>query len=321
MKHILALFGGYGPHRAVWAAVVLFIGLALASCTRDVPVRVAVKSVSVAPQTLELALGTARNLTATVAPADAFNPAVSWSSSDPAVVSVDAIGYVRALQIGSAVVTATTADGGFKASCAVQVVAPTRVTVSLSGFSGLSGSFEGSIDVPFDRTFDRVRAEILGLDWQVVGHVEAAVSSGTGGARVVLTLPTELSEADLCKAARDDYKDYEGWWPAEEVSDRSAKVAGLGDILAYAGNVCVGRLYISDGDRSFIYFHYADRPISLTGSNLHSPKESSTIAYHASFVSGWNAYANVSNQNTTGMITTTDLPAASSLAWRFEARP
>ena len=59
------------------------------------------------------------SLTATVAPANATNQAVTWNSNNPTVVSVDQNGRVKALASGTATITATTADGGFKASCVV----------------------------------------------------------------------------------------------------------------------------------------------------------------------------------------------------------
>ncbi|MFS0723662.1 family 43 glycosylhydrolase [Paenibacillus sp. 1P07SE] len=60
-------------------------------------------------------------LTAVVAPADATNRGVTWSSSNPAVASVDAGGLVRVHTAGTAVITATTEDGSHTATCTVTV--------------------------------------------------------------------------------------------------------------------------------------------------------------------------------------------------------
>ena len=60
-------------------------------------------------------------LTATVAPANATNKAVTWTSSNPSVATVEN-GVVTALACGTAVITATAADGsGASASCTVTV--------------------------------------------------------------------------------------------------------------------------------------------------------------------------------------------------------
>jgi uncharacterized protein YjdB len=65
--------------------------------------------------------GSTHRLVATVQPANAANTAVSWRSSAPNVASVSSAGAVTAHGAGSAVVTATTADGGFTATCTVTV--------------------------------------------------------------------------------------------------------------------------------------------------------------------------------------------------------
>ena len=61
-------------------------------------------------------------LTARVAPDNATNNAVNWTSSDSAVATVDQNGVVTAVAPGTAVITATAADGrGASASCTVTV--------------------------------------------------------------------------------------------------------------------------------------------------------------------------------------------------------
>ncbi|MDR3236182.1 MAG: SUMF1/EgtB/PvdO family nonheme iron enzyme [Prevotellaceae bacterium] len=81
---------------------------------------IAVTGVSLDKTTLTLAAGARETLTATVAPADATNKAVAWTSSDNAVAAV-AAGVVTAVGTGSATITATTADGGKTAVCAVTI--------------------------------------------------------------------------------------------------------------------------------------------------------------------------------------------------------
>ena len=61
-------------------------------------------------------------LTAKVSPADADNPAVTWSSDKPKVAKVDENGKITALSKGTAVITCTAKDGsGVKATCTVTV--------------------------------------------------------------------------------------------------------------------------------------------------------------------------------------------------------
>ena len=60
-------------------------------------------------------------LTATVQPADATIKGVTWSTDDSSIASVDESGLVTPCGVGETVITATTRDGGFKASCRVTV--------------------------------------------------------------------------------------------------------------------------------------------------------------------------------------------------------
>lgn len=60
-------------------------------------------------------------LEATVRPADATNKAVTWSSSDNSVATVSETGLVTAIAVGRAIVTVTTVEGGFTATCDVVV--------------------------------------------------------------------------------------------------------------------------------------------------------------------------------------------------------
>ena len=60
-------------------------------------------------------------LQAQILPEDASDQAVSWSSADPGIASVDAEGAVTPAAVGRTVITAESADGGFTASCTVTV--------------------------------------------------------------------------------------------------------------------------------------------------------------------------------------------------------
>ena len=71
--------------------------------------------------TLTLQVGKTGKLTAKVLPENATDPSVQWSSSQPAIVSVDSEGNLTAESAGTAVITVTTLDGGKTASCTVTV--------------------------------------------------------------------------------------------------------------------------------------------------------------------------------------------------------
>ncbi|PKQ61853.1 hypothetical protein BZG02_14605 [Labilibaculum filiforme] len=80
-----------------------------------------VTGVNVTPATLELEVGAASKISATVMPFNAANKNVSWSSSDVLVASVDNAGLVTAVSAGTATITATTEEGSFTGTCVVTI--------------------------------------------------------------------------------------------------------------------------------------------------------------------------------------------------------
>lgn len=110
----------------------------------------------------ELTVGGSVTLVATVQPSDATNPAVTWSSSAPTVASV-ANGVVTALAAGTAVITATTVDGGHTASynltvkaAAVDLIATYGAidNIRLSTGSGTEKAAEGYVTVGHNAPID-----------------------------------------------------------------------------------------------------------------------------------------------------------------------
>lgn len=95
---------------------------------------VAVTGVSLNASSGELVIGSQTTLTATVTPSDASNKTVTWTSSAPTVASV-ANGVVTALAAGSAVITVTTADGGYTASYNLTVKAATSDLLATYGYA------------------------------------------------------------------------------------------------------------------------------------------------------------------------------------------
>lgn len=108
-----------------------------ASCTVTVPDPsadpVAVTGVSLNKTSTSLTVGATETLTATVAPANATNQAITWSSNNTAVASIDQNGKVTAVAAGTATITVTTQDGNKTATCTVTVSAAVTPTVPQSG--------------------------------------------------------------------------------------------------------------------------------------------------------------------------------------------
>ena len=94
-------------------------GVLTVNVTENTPV--AVTGVSVSPDSLAMEIGETAQLSASVQPSDAYDTSVIWSSSDPSVATVDQNGFVTAVAGGSAQITVKTNDGGYTASCDVDV--------------------------------------------------------------------------------------------------------------------------------------------------------------------------------------------------------
>lgn len=71
---------------------------------------------------LSLKMGNSAYLRASVSPNGA-NKKVTWTSSDPSIATVSSAGKVTGIKAGTAMITATTVDGGYTAACQVTVAA------------------------------------------------------------------------------------------------------------------------------------------------------------------------------------------------------
>jgi Domain of unknown function (DUF5010)/DUF5010 C-terminal domain/Bacterial Ig-like domain (group 2)/Carbohydrate binding module (family 35)/Secretion system C-terminal sorting domain len=98
-----------------------------------------VTAVAVTPNVASIVKTKTLKLLAEVTPSYATNTKVTWSSSDPSIATVDALGLVTGLAIGTATITATTEDGAKTATSDISVVNPsTQITLQAEDavFSG-----------------------------------------------------------------------------------------------------------------------------------------------------------------------------------------
>lgn len=93
---------------------------------------IAVTGVSLNKTTLSLETGGTATLTATVAPTDASDQTVTWSSSDTKVATVSSDGLVTAVAAGEATITVKTNDGGLSATCKVTVYNANSATIDVT---------------------------------------------------------------------------------------------------------------------------------------------------------------------------------------------
>lgn len=90
-----------------------------------------VTSLIIDPLSISLEVGTESKLNVTVLPTTATDKSVSWESSNPEIVSVKD-GFIKALKIGSAIITARSADGLKTAKSTVNVLPIRAKYISLN---------------------------------------------------------------------------------------------------------------------------------------------------------------------------------------------
>ena len=119
-----ALVSDDGTVTAVKAGTaVITVRSSLSQKTAEIEIEILqpVRAVSFSNDSLEMLIGFKGTLGCTIEPLDASNKAVTWVSSAPEIVSVDADGNIDCLSAGEAVITVTTVDGGYTAHCKITV--------------------------------------------------------------------------------------------------------------------------------------------------------------------------------------------------------
>ncbi len=114
------------------------------TATASVRVGIPVTGITISPGSIDLMSGGSTTLTATILPANATDKTVTWTSSAPAVATVNVAGLLTAANAGTATITATTADGGYTATASVRVgipvsgvsINPTSMTIEQLGGTG-----------------------------------------------------------------------------------------------------------------------------------------------------------------------------------------
>lgn len=102
------------------------------SATCVVTVTIPVTAITISSETLALYLGDSQQLTATCAPANASNAAITWTSSNESVATVSEDGLVTAAGTGTATIYASS-NNNITATCTVTVTRPTATEIRLFG--------------------------------------------------------------------------------------------------------------------------------------------------------------------------------------------
>lgn len=135
---------------------------------------VAVTGVSVSPATVTIGLGTTQQLNATIAPANATNQNVTWTSSNTSVATVNASGLVSAVAAGTATITVKTVDGNKTATSAITV---STIPVSSVAVSPTSASLYAGNTQQLTATISPTNATNKNVTWASSNTAIATVNS------------------------------------------------------------------------------------------------------------------------------------------------
>ena len=177
---------------------------------------VSVTGVSLNESSITLDVGGSKTLAATVTPDNATNKKVRWTSDNETVATVSEDGVVTAVAGGTAVITATTHDGLFTATCTVTVNAPDAAptittdtlpdgkvgeaysqTLTANGTTPIKWSISGG-NLPADLSLNKDTGEISGTPTAAgtsTFTVKATNSAGSNTKELSITItkaaPTE----------------------------------------------------------------------------------------------------------------------------------
>ncbi len=160
----------------------------------NVTVTVPIGSITLNKSSISLEIGKTDKLFATISPSNTTDKSIVWSSTNEDIATVEN-GVVTAVNVGTAVISATSADGSKKAECVVNVIIlPDGITLDIS---------EAKINVGETQTINATVTPSNATDKSVVWY-----SSNESVATVDGGIVTGVSEGTATITAKTTQGDY-----------------------------------------------------------------------------------------------------------------
>jgi len=150
-------------------------GKKVASCKIKVA-PVAVKGIKLNKTAVSIGAKKSFTLVAAISPSNATNKAVTWSSSNSKIASVDSKGVVTAKSGGTATIYAKTKDGGFVAACKVTVTGKKVLGVMLD-----KPNYEGKVGASFTLKAKIVPSDAINKDVEWMSNDSAVATVDKNG--------------------------------------------------------------------------------------------------------------------------------------------
>lgn len=201
---------------------------------------VAVTGITLAPKTLEVKLGEKAALAATVAPSNATNAGVKWSSSASKVAVAEDTGRqtnIRGYSAGTSTITGTTSDGGKTDTATVKVVED----ASISKAYLVTGSTGYKADLPHTK-LATVFSDVVEVT-EVSGDIINLKGLKEGASKTTITNQDgSLTNIIVIVQSPADYQGFNG--VAQQLPD--VKVGGTIDIKPSGVLTDTSKITLSD---------------------------------------------------------------------------
>ena len=170
-----------------------------------------------------LAIDETVQLAASIAPANADDPSVTWSSSNAEILTVDQSGLVTAVEPGTAIISVNTTDGDFTETCEITVEVP---VVNVTGVTLLNCPADKLlVDSLFQLTAELAPADAddTQVFWSSSDELVATVSDGgmvtavSVGEATIGIMTNDGGFSDECTIIVDEKTSFDGYQSMEEI--------------------------------------------------------------------------------------------------------